>query len=100
MSGFIEEVMVVASHRGSCSFSTRPGFRAAGGKWKGFRLLHLDFCWRVILDATHSSISLSMLVCSNFADHFFFPFLPRVRDGFLGFLSFFSKVLGRSWDGL
>lgn len=76
--GLIKEVMVVASHRGSCSFLTRPGFRAAGGKWKGFRHLHVDLCWRVILDATNSSIS-CFCAC-------FFFFLPRVQG--LGFLCF------------
>lgn len=87
--GLIEEVVVVASHRGSCSFLTRPGFRAAGGKWKGFRHLHVDLCWRVILDATNSSIS---CLCACF---FSFCLVFEV----LAFLAFLT-VLKRFFNGL
>lgn len=93
--GLAEQLVVVASHRGSCSFSTRPGFRAAGGKWKGFRLLHLDLCWRVIWDTTYSSSCLSMLstlVCSEFANCFCSFCLVFEILAFLAFLTVSKRV--------
>lgn len=53
-------------------------------------LLHLDLCWRVILNTAYSPIHLFMLVCQTLLVAF--SFLPRVRDlDFLGF--FFSNSL-------
>lgn len=61
--GLIEEAVVVASHRGNCSFFNKACFPRGWWQMERFPPFHLDHCWRVILEAIYSPIHLSSLVC-------------------------------------